>query len=276
MANNIDKKTVEGFGEEWSRFSQDKLEVHEHDELFSKYFINFPFEKFGTNVVAADIGCGSGRWAKQVAPKVGILYCVDASSEALDVARGNLKGFENVVYLNQSVNDMTIPEESLDFAYSLGVLHHIPSTLNGIKASVSKLKKGGYFLVYLYYYFDNKPIYFRYIWKVSDIFRKFVSKLPAKLKFFICDMIALLVYLPLGKLSWILEKIGVNVSNIPLSFYKDTSFYTMRTDSLDRFGTQLEQRFTKEQIAAMMRSAGLCDIIFNEDAPYWVAIGKKQ
>ena len=37
-----------------------------------------------------DMGCGSGRWSKLVAPKVKRLNCIDPSLEALNVARKNL------------------------------------------------------------------------------------------------------------------------------------------------------------------------------------------
>ena len=44
----------------------------------------------------------------------------------------------------------------------------------------------------------------------------------------------------------------------------------MKTDALDRFGTRLEQRFTKSQIEHMMLDAGLERIEISE--PYWCAI----
>ena len=50
----------------------------------------------------------------------------------------------------------------------------------------------------------------------------------------------------------------------------------MRTDALDRFGTSLERRFTKKKIEQMMKEAGLKDIKFSENAPFWVAVGFKN
>ena len=69
------------------------------------------------------------------------------------------------------------------------------------------------------------------------------------------------------------ERRGLNPTGWPLSYYQDKSFYTMRTAALDRFGTALEQRFSRAQIEAMMRTAGLEDIIFSEAPPYWCAVG---
>ena len=51
---------------------------------------------------------------------------------------------------------------------------------------------------------------------------------------------------------------------------------TMRTDSRDRFGTPLEQRFSKAEFAEMMRQADLKEITFSENAPYWTAVGYKR
>jgi hypothetical protein len=47
----------------------------------------------------------------------------------------------------------------------------------------------------------------------------------------------------------------------------------MRTDSLDRFGTRLEKRFSRGAIEAMMRRCGLTDVRFREEEPFWVACG---
>ena len=71
------------------------------------------------------------------------------------------------------------------------------------------------------------------------------------------------------------EKIGARVSVIPLSHYRDKSFYTMRTDALDRFGTRLEHRYTRAEIERMMLDAGLTDIRFREAEPFWVACGTR-
>ena len=100
--------------------------------------------------------------------------------------------------------------------------------------------------------------------------------MPSSIKFIITNLIASLVYFPLARLSLFGEKIGINVDQWLLSSYRKTSFYTMRTDSRDRFGTPLEKRFTKQEIKIMMQSAGLKDIVFSENFPFWCAVGKKN
>ena len=89
-------------------------------------------------------------------------------------------------------------------------------------------------------------------------------------------MIAGLVYFPFAKTANLLEKLGLDVNNIPLSAYRHLTFYSMRTDALDRFGTRLEQRFTKNQIQKIMEVAGLRHIVFSNDVPYWCAVGTRK
>ena len=141
------------------------------------------------------------------------------------------------------------------------------------------LKPGAPFLLYLYYAFDNRPLWYQFIWRISNIIRIVVSALPHKLRYIISQILAILIYWPLARLALVFEKIGASETffeNFPLSTYRNLSFYTMRTDALDRFGTRLEKRFTKSQIKNMMKNSGLKEIKFSENSNYWIAVGLKE
>lgn len=273
-AKNLDPKTVASFGDEWSRFDQSGMSEDEAEKVFKEYFAIFPWHTLPDAAEGFDMGCGSGRWARWVAPRVGRLHCIDPS-EAVEVARKKLAGLENVAFHRASVDEPHLPANSQDFGYSLGVLHHVPDTAAAIRSCVSLLKPGAPLLLYLYYAFDNRPAWFRTLWRVSDGFRRIVYRLPAGFKHVVTDVIAGAVYWPLARLSGALEKLGIDVHGIPLSYYRKHTFYTMRTDARDRFGTPLEQRFTRVQIESMMREAGLREIRFSAGAPYWCAVGVK-
>jgi SAM-dependent methyltransferase len=276
MTANYDPQTVAGFGEEWTAFDYSPVRQEEIEQSFDLYFSIFPWDCLPAQAVGYDLGCGSGRWAKLVAPQVGTLYCIDASPAALAVARKKLATLSNVEFFQASVEAIPLNPESMDFGYSLGVLHHIPDTLSGMKACVEKLKPGAPFLLYLYYAFDNRPGWFRLLWKISNFVRVFISKLPFKLKYITSQIIASVIYYPLARTAWVAEKLMAGVDRFPLSFYRNLSFYAMRTDALDRFGTRLESRFEKRQIQQMMQDAGLEKIHFSDRAPYWCAIGYKK
>lgn len=274
--NNMDPAVVAGFGDEWQRFNQHSASVVEEKQVYDWYFSIFPWDKLPPHAVGMDVGCGSGRWARQVAPRVGGLHCLDASSEALAVARTNLREQANCQFHHASVDAIPIADHSLDFAYSLGVLHHVPDTAAAIRSCAVKLKPGAPFLIYLYYAFDNRPWWFEKVWKLSELGRNRVSRLPMNLRYWASQMLAAGVYFPLARTSAILERCGVDVANIPLSSYRKRSFYMMRTDALDRFGTSLEQRFTRAQITHMLEAAGFTDVQFSSGIPYWVAVAIKK
>ena len=274
MAENIDQKVVAGFGDEWSRFDQSALDDAELRRMFDNYFNIFPWESLPDGAIGFDLGCGSGRWAMLVAPRVGHLHLIDPS-DAIEIARRNLASQENCTFHRAGVEDIPLDDDSCDFGYSLGVLHHVPDTAAGIGACVAKLKVGAPFLLYLYYRFDNKPAWFRMLWSVSDAGRKAISLLPHGVRYLVSQVIAAVVYFPLARVALLMEKTGANVANLPLSQYRTNSFYTMRTDALDRFGTRLEQRFTKDEIREMMERAGLEKITFSETS-FWTAVGYKK
>lgn len=273
--SNIDPKTVDSFGAEWSRFAQDELDPSELSMLFDTYFHIFPWRELPQHAEGFDMGCGSGRWARLVAPRVGKLNCIDPSPMALDVARRNLAQVQNINFINAGVSDRPLASHSQDFGYSLGVLHHIPDTMAAMRACVDMLKPGAPFLVYLYYRFDNRPWWYYRLWQLSNVLRLVISRMSDRPKAAVTDVVALLVYVPLARLALLGERLGLPVGSWPLSSYRDCSFYTMRTDSRDRFGTPLEQRFTRREIEAMMNACGLEKIQFSDRFPFWCAVGRK-
>jgi hypothetical protein len=138
---------------------------------------------------------------------------------------------------------------------------------------VRKLKSGAPMLIYIYYAFDNRPRWFRLLWQASDYARRAVSRMPFRAKATIADISAVFIYWPLARSARWAQKLGCNITKWPLSAYSGRSFYTMRTDALDRFGTRLEHRMTRAEIKAMMEAAGLSDIRFSESVPHWCAVG---
>ena len=179
---NIDERVVEGFGDEWQRFDQSDLSDEELLKLFDGYFSIFPFDIVTKESTGFDLGCGTGRWATLIAPRVKNLHCIDPSS-AINVAKKNLEKQGNCIFHQSTVDDMLIQSGSMDFGYSLGVLHHIPDTAAALAACVDKLKPGAPFLLYIYYSFDNRPSWFKHIWTVSNGLRLFVSKLPYPIRY---------------------------------------------------------------------------------------------
>ncbi|MCH7535871.1 MAG: class I SAM-dependent methyltransferase, partial [Bacteroidetes bacterium] len=185
---------------------------------------------------------------------------------------------DNVRTTQASSDNIPFDDESFDFVFSLGVLHHIPDTQQALNDIVKKVKKNGHVLIYLYYSLDNRSSLYKLIFQVSSLGRYAISRLPKRLKQFACDVIAVLIYLPLIFLARIFRVIIRDTEfykKMPLSYYLGKSLRVIRNDALDRFGTPLEQRFSRDKIKVMMEKSGLKDIKISENTPYWHAIGKR-
>jgi SAM-dependent methyltransferase len=274
-STNLDSRVVRAFGAEWKRFDQSVLSKEELETAFQSYFSIFPWQRLPQQAVGLDIGCGSGRWARFVAPRVGTLYCIDASPDAAAVARQNLRESRNCRVCVASVDAIPLRDACVDFGYAIGVLHHLPNPQEGLSACVAKLRRGAPFLLYLYYRLENQPWWYRAAWKMSDLIRVGISRAPEWARVVSSQIIAATVYFPLARLARFAAMIGLEVHSFPLSFYRHRSFYAMRNDALDRFGTRIERRFTRGEIVSTMERAGLGEIRFSDRPPFWCAVGVK-
>ncbi|MFL5728557.1 MAG: class I SAM-dependent methyltransferase [Cytophagaceae bacterium] len=272
---NVDQDTVSSFGHEWTEFNsfrEDEVRI-----AGDQYFDIVDSAVVGKESSVLDIGCGMGRWSYYIADRVKFVEAIDPSEAVFSASEFTSKK-NNIRVTQAGVDDIPFADNSFDLVFSLGVLHHVPDTQAAIQQAVKKVKKGGHFMVYLYYSLDNRGFLFKGLFHLSNILRLIISRLPARLKSLVCDCLALMLYMPFVLFSRLIKKIspaGSLYKKIPLSYYSDKSMKIIRNDSLDRFGTPLEQRFSKIQIEEMMKKAGLSNIRFSPNEPYWHALGKK-
>ncbi len=271
---NIDWKTVRSFGEEWKKFNS--MPSGEIERIANDYFDIADDTMLHHDALALDVGCGGGRWAQYIAPKVKFVEAIEPSQAALSASH-YLNSTTNVRVTQASVEEMPFADNSFDFVYSLGVLHHVPNTQEAIQSCFEKVKPGGWFLLYLYYNLDNRNFLYKMIFQASDLLRRIVSALPGRIKRPVCDILTVLVYFPLVNLSRVLSLFSLPLANaIPLAYYRKTSFQVWRNDSLDRFGTPLEKRFSKGEIHQMLVTSGFSNLHFSQKPPYWHVIAQKK
>ena len=276
---NLDQEVINSFGHEWALYDYSENENDEAlDKQFRAYCAPIDLSQFNANsAVAADFGAGSGRWAARLMPYFSLIYALEPSDGASQVLRNKFTKESRMRILQETVGANSIPTQSLDLAMSLGVLHHIPDTALAIKDVASKIKSGGVFLCYLYYKLENKPVYYRGLFWTSNSLRWVISRLPYVMRRFIARVIAGVIYLPLARAAKFLSKKGRDITNFPLHHYADMPFVMLQNDALDRFGTRLEQRFSKKEISEMVGNAGfdLSTLKFSEVEPFWTFSVKK-
>src|SRR6185437_3405564 len=262
---------VDEFGNEWLKFfEQDDDTVKKGGE---EYFDILNDATINSKTYVLDIGCGTGRWTKYISPKVGFIEAVDPSN-AIFAADKLLRKTKNVRLSKASIETLPFADETFDFVMSIGVLHHTPNTRQALIDCVKKVKKGGFFYVYLYYNLENRGFFYQSLFKLSDLVRRLVSRLPGKMKHLVCDVLAIIFYMPFILTGRFFKFLGFTnlAKKMPLHGYQNRSFFMIRNDTLDRFGTRLEQRFSSKQIIEMMESAGLTDIVISPGIPLYHAL----
>jgi SAM-dependent methyltransferase len=271
---NLDRATADGFDQIWQLHGDTPGAAEPDWAAFETYLSMLPIAELA-KAEGFDLGSGNGRIARTVAPRVGVLNCIEPSAAGLAASKKAMREVTNVRFHQASVDTIPLADNSQDFGYSIGVLHHIPLPEAGLRACVAKLKPGAPFVLYVYYKLDDRPAWFRLLWRASDIARRGVSKLPFRLRVMASDVAAATLYWPLCRSARLIEKAGGPIKHHPLAIYRNESWATLRADALDRLGTAVEHRFSKQEVEGMMYRAGLRDIRFADGPPYWIAMGYK-
>jgi SAM-dependent methyltransferase len=270
---NADARTVSSFGEEWTRFSSftDEETRLAGDEIFD--LLTPDMAHAGT--VALDIGCGTGRWSRYLAPRVKFVEAVDPS-DAVRAAVRLTRALGNIRVTQAGYGGLPFRPGAFDLVFSIGVVHHVPDTELAIREAAAMVKPGGWLLLYVYYDLDNRGAAYRALLPIADACRRLVSRLPSRIKFAVCDILAVTVYLPLVGLARIVRLAGPRAwTNVPLAYYVDKPWKIIRNDSLDRFGTPLEKRFSRKNLQRMLERAGLTGIRFSDRQPYWHVVARR-
>ncbi len=273
--SNLDEETVRSFGEEWVKFSQfSKDEIRNAGD---QYFDIVSDEICNRETIALDMGCGTGRWSAYLAPRVKFIEAIDPSKAVLSAFK--LTSHQKNIRVTQAgVDSIPFADESFDFAMGIGVYHHIPDTKKAMADTIKKIKPGGHFLTYVYYNLDGRGRFYKFLFSVVNLMRRGVSSLPTGLKKLTCDVIAIFIYMPLVLTARFFRLFSPNGNfwkKVPLSYYADKSWNIIRNDALDRFGTPLEQRFSKTELIDMLTDCGLENIVVSDGMPYWHAVGRK-
>lgn len=100
-----------------------------------------------------DMGCGTGEYALWYASKgAEKVVGVDLSEGSLAVAqrRKEEEQFNNVEFVKKDILNLDFPDNSFDYSFSVGVLHHTGDPLRGFRHLARVTKPGGIVVVSLY------------------------------------------------------------------------------------------------------------------------------
>lgn len=249
------------FGAEWQ---EHRDVLPEHAGEFARYFDLVDLSSLKNSRVC-DLGCGNGRWSTFLKEKCRELVLVDFS-EAIFVARENLRGADHCLFFKGDITRLPFAADSADFAFCLGVLHHLPvpclEAAKRLKAYAPRL------LIFLYYALDNRPVYFRAILGWVTAVRAVLANIRSpffRRSFSLFG--AVFMYWPLIALGHVLAPFGLG-RYVPLyEFYREKSLQRIQQDVYDRFFTRIEQRVSRAQIMGL--KSDFSEVRISDNLPYW-------
>ena len=259
------ERTRRSFGYEWSHFSDWEPSGTQN---FAQYFGDVDLSRLRAALVL-DAGCGMGRHARQMAAHARHLFAVDFSS-AIDAAARNTAGLSNVDCVQADLFRLPFADETFDYVYSLGVLHHVRDTPAAVRLLASKVKPGGRLRIYLYW---KRHGWQGALLRVVSAVRVVTTRLPLPLLRLLCAMLSVVLYGGVIQPYRLLRPMGFDgAGRLPLWVYVNYPFAVLYNDQFDRLSAPIEKRYDADDVRRLMESAGLTDLTVRPSFG-WVAEG---
>lgn len=230
---------VASFGRQWNRYD---VARDEEDDLTFTVKTGVPASDLAGKLVL-DAGCGGGRYARLLGKAGANVVGLDLSS-AVEKASALCAEFPNVTIVQGDLLNIPLADESFDFAFSIGVMHHSPDPRRAFDQVARKVKPGGGLAVWLY----RKNTWPQEL--INSGLRVVSTRLPA----------------------WVLEPISVGlgvVGGIPLinkTLNKVVNFsghpdWTLRVcDNFDWYAPKYQSHHTVEELRSWFTEAGFGDL----------------
>jgi len=191
--------TAKQFGWQWQHFVQT-------DELYGDQFLGWVApvqEEFFRDKVVLEGGCGKGRHT-QLAARWGARDVIGVDlSDAVETAFTATRGIENAHIVQADIYNLPFPR-IFDYAFSVGVLHHLPDPRGGFRSLAGKVKPGGHLSTWVYGAENNEwitrwidPLRERVTSRMNPRSLLQLSKLPAALMY----LATKLFYRPLNRVA---------------------------------------------------------------------------
>lgn len=151
-----DEGYSDNFGYQWNRWARVQFEdqniggpMQGHTTNMFKTITRFSAEKLRGKTVL-DMGCGPGRFT-DVAVKMGATVVALDYSSAIDAAKANFAGQDaDILFVQGDALRLLIKADSVDYCFSIGVLHHTPSPATGVREAYRVIRGGGQFALRVY------------------------------------------------------------------------------------------------------------------------------
>lgn len=259
---------TESFGLQWKTFSREQLDtdqLRDSENRLRQETGLFPEQIAGKIIL--DAGCGMGRFLDIVSRDGAALAVGVDLSSAVDAAAANLSDRDNALIIKGDIFHLPFRRGSFDVVFSIGVLHHTPSTERAFRALVPLIKPGGEIAISVYAATMKPGVGWAIAMFRRRLFRVFTRRLPKRLMLWWS-----LYCVPV---LWVIDKIPVARwfrYLFPAVIYKSYPLKWSVLDTFDIYATELESRHRPKEVFRWFREAGLTNIDLLDSEDGWVSV----
>jgi SAM-dependent methyltransferase len=165
----IEDRTADAFGYEWTRYRE--LAGHYRQQFLD--WIRPVQPQFFAGKAVLEGGCGKGRHSALAAEFGARAVVAIDLSQAVDSAFANTKHMPAVHVVQADLKKPPV-RRVFDYAFSVGVLHHLPAPEDGFRALVARVRPGGAISAWVYGREGNGWI----VYGVTPVREAVTSRLP--------------------------------------------------------------------------------------------------
>jgi 2-polyprenyl-3-methyl-5-hydroxy-6-metoxy-1,4-benzoquinol methylase len=180
---------ADAFALEWNSFRTDHLDSFtglDYLDTQLQSCLTFPLDELSGKLVL-DAGCGLGRFTEICLNHGARVVAVDLSG-AIDAAYQNLRHRTGVHFIQADIFRLPLKQQSFDFVYSWGVLHHTPDPPTAFAQLPPLVKPGGRLMTFVYSSYNKAYL------ATTELYRKLTTRLPQKLLLRLCYVAVPLYY----------------------------------------------------------------------------------
>ena len=262
----VDERTIQDFGRQWQKFTENEGFYGSVESLEDKFGDLMSVDDIHGKDVC-EIGAGAGRFIgilSRLSPKS--ILAIEPST-AIEVLRRNMAGCEIPIRYLNATGDRLDETMSLDYVFSIGVIHHIVDPVPTLRAAFNALRPEGRLLIWVYGYEGNEL----YLALVIPL-RWVTKRLPHPV---------------LRTLSWVLLMIVeayillCRFLPLPLRGYLVNVFSKFTTNKkllviFDQLNPAHAKYFKRDEIIDVVRKAGFVKVrALNRHGYSWTVMGEK-
>ncbi len=253
-----DKNYAKSFGYQWNKWSKIQFDSENIGKPMADYTLkmwdNITHTQDLNRSAIVDFGCGSGRFIEIIRNKNGIAIGFDLSN-AVEAAGEIFANDPNVLICQADILKSPIRPNSVEGAFSIGVLHHTKDAEVGFKKMAECVRVGGWVAVSVYSpggYYDNFFV---------NIYRKIFKSLWPVFGHYpplIYTYATIYILRPLLKVPILRTLIRPFFTFFPFMNIPDTNWSILNT--FDSITPSNQYTFTLYQVFQWFKSAGLRNI----------------